>query len=677
MRLLSGLLLSLGLIVPLWAAEPAAPVPAEGLTRSAQNGPWSAATTWEGGQLPAAGARVQIRAGHAVVYDQANGPAIRLLHVAGQLSFAPDCNTRLDVGLLKLQPGALCSEDGFDCDAHLAEPDPNLPRPTVLVGTPLRPIAAGQTALIRLIYFEGMDRESCPALVNCGGRLELHGTPLARTWVRLGEPAQPGATEITLQEAVPGWKTGDRIILTATTRQNKIKKTFVASTRESTQTEERLIARIDGLKLTLNEPLKYLHTAEGDYRADVANLSRNVIIESADPQGLRGHTMFHRSSQGSISYTEFRHLGKLGVLGKYSLHFHLCGDTMRGSSVIGASIWESNNRWITIHGTNYLVVRDCVGYQSHGHGFFLEDGTEVNNTLDRNLAVQAYTTKPLPKQVLPYDKNDGSGFWWANCHNAFTRNVAAECDEYGYFFQVVKSNEFNPDLPIRQPDGSTKVLDIRTLPFIRFEDNEAHCQRRHSFNLGGGVPFGLPNVDGVGPDVRHPFVIRNLRLWNVHWGIHPVSPSVLLDGVNIANSEYGIWRPVYKNHSYGNLTMINVPKNLEYAFVGNVPPNEPGTFPNPLQPIDDVPPVTVVTHLIPQPEGGLRIRGTTSDNGDVTKVVVNGMPVRATRANFAEWEITLPGPNVATLTAHAEDAAGNVEQTPHEINVARALPPRS
>ena len=100
--------------------------------------------------------------------------------------------------------------------------------------------------------------------------------------------------------------------------------------------------------------------------------------------------MYHRGSAGSITYAEFRHLGKEGVLGQYSLHFHLVGDTMRGSSVVGASIWDSDNRWITIHGTNYLVVRDCVGYQSVGHGFFLEDGTEVNNVLDRNLAVQAY-----------------------------------------------------------------------------------------------------------------------------------------------------------------------------------------------------------------------------------------------------------------------------------------------
>src|SRR5262249_41401133 len=150
-------------------------------------------------------------------------------------------------------------------------------------------------------------------------------------------------------------------------------------------------------------------------------------------------------------------------------------------------------------GTSYLVVRDCVGYRSKGHGFFMEDGTEVYNMLDRNLAVQALITKALPKQVIPFDKNDGSGFWWANSLNSFTRNVACDCDEYGYFFQAAKTADFDPELSVQQPDGKRRPVDIRTLPFLRFEDNEAHCQRRHALNLGGGAPFGEPTVAGVGP----------------------------------------------------------------------------------------------------------------------------------------------------------------------------------
>ena len=191
-------------------------------------------------------------------------------------------------------------------------------------------------------------------------------------------------------------------------------------------------------EITLDEPLEHEHLGTGEYRGEVANLSRNVVVESADPSGVRGHTMYHRDSAGAISYAEFRHLGKEGVLGRYSLHFHLVGDTMRGSYVIGASIWDSGNRWLTIHGTNYLVVRDCVGYRSVGHGFFLEDGTEVYNVLDRNLAVGARRGKPLPKQVLPFDANDGAGFWWANSLNTFTRNVACENGDYGFRYEATR-----------------------------------------------------------------------------------------------------------------------------------------------------------------------------------------------------------------------------------------------
>src|SRR5206468_6079965 len=94
------------------------------LTRSARSGVWSAPDTWEGGKVPGAGARVQVRTGHAVVYDLSSDRVIRSIHVAGTLSFARDRDTRLDVGLIKIQPGDDADEDGFNCAAHLKEPDP-------------------------------------------------------------------------------------------------------------------------------------------------------------------------------------------------------------------------------------------------------------------------------------------------------------------------------------------------------------------------------------------------------------------------------------------------------------------------------------------------------------------------------------------------------------------------
>lgn len=517
--------------------------------RSAGSGNWSAATTWEGGAIPAARSRVHIRAGDKVVYDVKSDVALRAIYVAGTLSFATDRDTQLTVGVLKIEAGDTPTEEGFDCEAHVMEPKPGQARPALEVGMPDRPVDAKHTALIRLLAAEGQDKQSCPAIVSCGGRMDFHGAPLSRTWLKLGKTAKKGASSVTLDESVAGWRVGDRVIVTATHLGRDI-----GQGTDRLQTEERVITAIEGAQVTLNEPLVNDHLGEGDFRGEVANLSRNVIVESAEPAGERGHTMYHRGSAGSISYAEFRHLGKKNVLGRYSLHFHLVGNTMRGSSVVGASIWDSDNRWLTIHGTNYLVVRDCVGYQSVGHGFFMEDGTEVYNVLDRNLAVQSMEGKKLPKQVLPFDQNEGSGFWWANSFNTFTRNVACENNRYGYRFEATQTSAMKMTLPVMQADGSTLSVDIRTLPFVRFEDNEAHCDGLYGINLGEGV-------NRVGPDENHPYVMRNTKIWEIHYAFRVQSPSVLVENMQIHRSVYGVYHPNFDRHVYRNVTISQSGRN--------------------------------------------------------------------------------------------------------------------
>lgn len=762
------------------AAEPkkdagtAAPPP---LLRSAKSGLWSAAATWEGGKVPAAGARVQVRPGHVVTYDVKSDAVIRSVHVGGTLHFVHDKDTRLDVGLIKVQPGEDASENGFDCDAHVTEPDPNQPMPALEIGTPSQPIDAKHTALIRLAYVNGLDKESCPAIVCCGGRWDIHGAPMNRTWVKLGATAAKGDKEITLAEGVTGWRVGDRVIVTATSRGYKKERT----------TEQRVVSAIDGTKLTLDQPLDEEHLGTGEYRGEVANLSRNAIVESADPRGERGHTMYHRYSAGAISHAEFRHLGKEGVLGRYSLHYHLVGDTMRGSYVVGASIWDSGNRWLTIHGTNYLIARDNVGYQSIGHGFFMEDGTEVYNVLDRNLAVAARPGKRLPKQVLPFDGNEGAGFWWANSLNTFTRNVAVENGNYGYRYEATQGGSFKLTLPVLQPDGSRKPVDIRTLPFVRFEDNEVHSNfGLYGVNLGEGV-------NRVGPDTKHPFIVRNLKIWDTHYGFRPQVPNLLVENLKIHKVAYGVYHPNYENHVYrdvlisqtntepfnrghddlsvqygaltvdgltfdgirsGGMPLIQISddnpggnavshfrnlKTLNWSDgskakaivnLGGGPRPTPKTekgvpiylhdwygsgrhakvvstktkelkedglqyheeapltgnesrvaevkdveFPKLLDPVDDLPPATVITSVGKMENGRLVIRGCTSDNGTVKKVTVNGQEARALSANFAEWEVTLDNvkPGDLKLEAFAADAAGNVEKLPHVlvINIAK------
>jgi hypothetical protein len=681
---LAGLMILVLLAIPARTEGPAKAGAA--LIQSRGSGAWSEATTWEGGKVPGTGARVQVREGHRVLYDIESDAVVRSIHVAGTLAFPADRNTRLNVGLIKIQPGDDASENGFDCDAHAPVVAPGKERPALEVGTPDRPVDAKHTAVIRLNYVEGLDKETCPAIICCGGRMDFHGAPVERPWVKIGQMARAGEARIVLPHPLEGWKVGDHIIVGGTSRQvgylGTRKLPTTDSLRPNPSTEERTITEMkqwggdSKLQIVyLDKPLKFEHRALGEYRAEVANLTRNVIVESADPAGPRGHTMYHRNSAGSISYAEFRHLGKEGVLGKYPIHFHLCGDTMRGSYVQGVSIWDSGNRWVTIHGTQYLVVRDCVGYDSVGHGFFLEDGTEVFNVLDNNLAVMACRGKPLPNQVLPYDENLGSGFWWANSLNTFTRNVATECDEDGFRFDVVKSPEFNPELMILRPDGHKEKVDVRTLPFVRFEDNESHTQRLFAFNLGGFSTneFGKPNKDigGVGPDAKHPFIIRRLKSWDNHWGFHTGCPRIMIEGAEFYDCLYGMWRCVLDGHEHKRVHYTEVDNPLFFPrHVKTEPVSDGRPYPED-RPVDDTPPSTVVTHVREIAPGVLLVRGTSTDDYDIKRVMVNDTPARATRANFAEWEIELRGltGTECKIVAKSEDAAGNIEPKPHTLVV--------
>lgn len=206
--------LSLAALVPSGAL--AAGGPKLPLVRTIQSGPWSDGKTWEGGKVPGAGARVQVREGHTVAYDLKSDQVIRSIHVAGALTFARDRNTELNVGLIKIQPGTDASEDGFDCDAHLPNPDPAKPKPALEIGTAAAPIPAQFTATVRLHHVEGLDKETCPAIICCAGRMDLHGAPFVNTWLKLATHAKPGETTVTVQGDLAGWRAGDRVILTGT-----------------------------------------------------------------------------------------------------------------------------------------------------------------------------------------------------------------------------------------------------------------------------------------------------------------------------------------------------------------------------------------------------------------------------------------------------------------------------
>jgi hypothetical protein len=289
--------------------------------------------------------------------------------------------------------------------------------------------------------------------------------------------------------------------------------------------------------------------------------------------------------------------------------------------------------------------------------------------------VQGRNGKILPDQILPFDHNSGSGFWWANSHNTFTRNVSAECDVYGFRFDMQKTKSFDPVLSVPTADGKRGRIDVRKLPFVRFEDNESHTQRNHAFNLGG-LDINLSGgCGGVGPDEHHPFIVRNMRVWDSHWSFHTLAPCVMLDHYDIHNCAYGLWKPNIDRHAYRDVRMKNIsndvilPLDGEVKYAREVERIGPAAtydleipkqgFPQPLSPVDDLPPIIVLTDAHKEKSRQLTLRGSATDYGEIKSLEVNGHRVKPLRDNFAEWEITLRDP-AELLKIRAEDTAGNV-----------------
>lgn len=198
-----------------------------------------------------------------------------------------------------------------------------------------------------------------PRFATFGGMVYLRGSAcngIARTtWMRLAKSVYPGDKEILLSEAPPPgpqWAPGARIL--------------VASTDwDDAQTEEVAIETVVGKVVVLNRPLHFAHCGAAPAAAEVATLTRNIIVTSAgnceagDRQerqlgGARkplcGNFIISHTPHGVVCGVEFTRLGSQTTLGKYPLHLHMCGRAHQ--LVIRAnSIHDNFNRALVSHGT--------------------------------------------------------------------------------------------------------------------------------------------------------------------------------------------------------------------------------------------------------------------------------------------------------------------------------------
>ena len=499
---------------------------------SVSSGNWSDPKIWDRNEVPGANALVTIASGTEVTYDvQSDAPIAEIL-INGKFQFTRTVNTSLTAGSIVVLPTGV-----FEA------------------GTESSPIPAHIQIVITLIdlpnivyaHLHGQSRLQ-PALHTHGGTIDMHGAVVNKTWTLLASDAGAGSTLLTVVDSVTDWKAGDTIIVTGTSKlASKTGCTvngnmpFDCFDTASVQVEEHQIASVSGNTITLVRPLKYVHAGTFPRQAAVGLLTRNILITSKDPLGRRGHV--HISSgffvsdatalpqppanpvTARIGYVEFSHLGRPEA-GVYPVHFHRLGNGGGNSYLKGSSIHHSQNLFVRVHTTNFLTIADNVGYDALGHGFTTEDGTEVYNVFDHNLASRTRNNPVKTNPNDPTDMNEGAGFWLNNQRNYVRNNYAGDTDGWGYSIDPITDGARVPKgkvLTLADQSGNpTPPVSLTTLPILEFSGNRAYASY-----LGGAEIINLEGADTsaisgfISTDTRSSSIVSYVR-------------HILFDSLNVA-----------------------------------------------------------------------------------------------------------------------------------------------
>jgi len=482
--------------------------------KSVKSGNWSNPALWSARRVPTSGDIVEIKEGTTVSFDSNEGKAGAVC-VHGELDFRTDINTQLTVTTLMVHNKAIFT---LGTPAHPVQPTVT----ATLVFNDEAPSIKGDAHHPSdpeqwLTGFIAMD----------DARVTFSGSPLDPTFVRLdtrhyqssGGP-QTGETTLSLSEPVSGWKPGDRLILPDTRElTSREQNPYVPEWEELTL----ISISGDGKTLTLSAPLQYSHPGARngagtlEFLGHVGNLSRNVIVKSANPQGTRGHVAFLHQTDVDVEYALFKDLGRttfqplddtmfdakgnvthIGTnpRGRYALHaHHLIGTnppthphqfTFKGNAIDDGGPGDSPFRWgITVHASHYGLIQDNVVYNKGGAGIATEDGSESYNVFDHNFVVRTPGSGERQdagtRQTNPDVGRTGSSFWFSGPNNFVRNNVAANphvvsdiaFTQSGYAVFNLSGSRRIPTSPGADPLAYVKA-GLLIMPLREFNGNEAY-----------------------------------------------------------------------------------------------------------------------------------------------------------------------------------------------------------
>jgi hypothetical protein len=232
------------------------------------------------------------------------------------------------------------------------------------------------------------------------GTLDLHGALYASTWSRIAADVRPGDSWIFLQEGV-NWQPGQRVLITTTSYKDA--RDYHENEIFALKAVLRVSADSSMTAIQLDGAVRYRHYAGKEYQAEVALLSRNIVVQGSELDsepsdttpvsctdnqifssyacgnkfltGYGGHLMIMgEAATGRLSGVQLYRMGQTNVLGRYPIHFHQVGEGGARSFVQDSSIWHSFYRCVSVHGTNSSRVSRNVAHDVSGFCYYLEDG---------------------------------------------------------------------------------------------------------------------------------------------------------------------------------------------------------------------------------------------------------------------------------------------------------------
>lgn len=312
-------------------------------------------------------------------------------------------------------------------------------------------------------------------IVNAGGKLNLVGSPRAYTRTRLNANWTAG-TSITVADPVTVLA-GETIYVSPTNIYNAANRTEALTVAANCISSTTIVltaaptyprwgqlqyATDAGISLTNGawttggmKPNAAMDNVV-DQRAYVMIPSRNVVVRAATDAetgtaaiatyGFGFHIMAMDSAALStevyVDGVQFQNFGQRGLLGRYGIHWHLTNwNTTTGAfrglyganqAVVKRCAFDfGHNRAVDFHASAGVVASNNDAYRSFGHAYFLEDGSEQQNTLSSNWALR--TTDPGTGNRLKGHDIKASGFWFSNLYNTFSDNHGIDSDGFGWW----------------------------------------------------------------------------------------------------------------------------------------------------------------------------------------------------------------------------------------------------